>query len=148
MLLQETGGRCTRKRYAKGKSPRTRAFPSNSLPGRVLQKPVQVGETPPSVLPPRVRKRVLTTLDSPSVQFNPHPVFPVTVLFGAARKSPEPKTSRMPSPGLRPTGRLLWIVLDEIWALDLSESTRPKPTLVLMTASRISIDAPRKPKTP
>src|SRR5712691_240791 len=148
MLLQETGGRCTRNRYAKGKSPRTRAFPSNSLPGRVLQKPVQVGETPPSVLPPRVRKRVLTTLDSPSVQLRPHPVFPVTVLFGAARKSPDPKTSRMPSPGLRPTGRLPWIVLDMSWAADLSERTRPKPTLLLMTASRMESEESMKAKIP
>src|SRR5437762_5963902 len=46
----------------------------------------------------------------------------------------------MPSPGFGPTGRLFWIVLDEIWAPDLSESTRPKPTLLLMTASRISIN--------
>src|SRR5947209_16467006 len=115
----------------------------------MLQKPVQVVETPPSVLPPMgFMKTVLMTLDSPSVQLRPHPVFPVTVLFGAARKSPDPKTSRMPSPGFGPTGRLLWIVLDEIWAPDLSESTRPKPTLLLMSASRISIDVPRKPKTP
>src|SRR5436190_1215259 len=128
-------------RYAKEKGPQRGPFRQ----GAMLQKPVQVGATPPSVLGPMPSTPVLSTLDSPSVQLRPNPAFPVTLPIGAAPRSPDPKTSRMPSP---PGGTLFWIVFPEIWACDLNERNTPAPTLLVMIASRMVTDEPLKAKMP
>src|SRR2546426_6880126 len=115
------------------------------LSGAMLQKPVQVCATPPSVLGPMPSTPVLSTLDSPSVQLRPKPAFPVTLPIGAAPRSPDPKTSRIPSP---PGGTLFWIVFPEIWACDLNDRNTPAPTLLVMIASRMVTDEPLKAKMP
>src|SRR5256885_3902050 len=88
------------------------------------------------------RKPMLITLDSRSVQLRPNPALPVTAPFGVVPKSPDPKTSRMPSPVPGPMATLFWIVLFPIWADDLNERTTPKATLLLITASRMVTDDP------
>src|SRR5262249_17053036 len=66
--------------------------------GPSAQKPVQLPEMLPRTLP-EMRRPVFTTLDSPSVHWRPKPAFPETVVLGCEMKSPEPKMSRIPSPG-------------------------------------------------
>jgi len=43
---------------------------------------------------------------------------------------------------------LFWIVLFLIWAEDLKVRITPKPTLLLITASRMLSADPRKPEMP
>src|SRR5882762_913262 len=93
-------------------------------------------------------KPMLITLDSPSVQLRPNPALPVTAPFGVVPNSPDPKTSRMPSPVPGPMATLFWIALFPIWADDLNERTTPKATLLLITASRMVTDDPLNATTP
>src|SRR5882762_1143146 len=129
-------------RSAKEKGPRRGPF---GLAG-MLQNPVQA--TPPRVLVPIPSTTVLATLDSASVQLRPNPAFPVTLPLGVAPRTAEPSCSRMPSPEPGTVAVLFWIVLFLIWAEDLKVRITPKPTLLLITASRMLSADPRKPEMP
>src|SRR6266850_2594576 len=154
MLLHDADARAAG-RSAKEKGPRRGPFRLAAM----LQKPVQVGATPPSVLggspmSPMPSKLVLITLDSPSVQFRPNPAFPKMLPPGVVAKSPDPKTSRMPSPpvtvpGMGPGMAVLFrIVVEAIWADDFNERARPKAALLLITTSRRVSDEPLNAKMP
>src|SRR6267143_4296416 len=145
MLLHERGGRGSRQRSAKEKGPRR--GPSVLPPaGSPLQNPVQA--TPPRVLMPMPRAAVLAALDSGSIQLTPNPAFPLTLPLGVAPRTAEPSWSRMPSPEPGTVAVLFWIVLFLIWAEDLKVRITPKPTLLLITASRMFSADPRKPEMP
>src|SRR5437899_2668110 len=151
MLLHErAGGR--RERSAKEKGPRRGPFRPTACREAALQNPVQA--TPPRVLMPMPRARVLATLDSRSVQLTPNPSFWVTLLLGVMPRTAEPRWSWMPSPAMTVPGTgpgmalSFWIVLFPIWPVALTARTTPNPTLLLITASRMESADPRKPEMP